>query len=197
VVWNYEPLYNTFQDEAGGASVPYLYTVMNRGQLALPLGNIPWTRANAQATGAMPQKLSKKITVSYVPNWCSPGLQATITGGAGYTMGSRVNYGWLNSQGTVTRDPANHVPNYAPTGSLPIAPDDGGAALFPLPIAYSSVNYNGHMNVIDQEVPGAEETPTCRLTCTVHWLFKGAAFNSAFASAVPTPPGGDTGSHSN
>jgi len=185
VVWNYEPLYNTFQDAAGNASVPYLYTVMNRAQLALPLGAVPWTRANAQATGSMPQKLSKKIVVAYVPNWCSPGLQATITGGAGYTMGSRINYGWLTSQGTVSRDASGNIPNYAPTGAKPITPDDGGVGLFPLPIAYSSVNYNGHMNYIDQEVPGAEETPTCRLTCTVHWLFKGAAFNGAFASAVP------------
>jgi hypothetical protein len=193
VVWTYEPLYNTFQDAAGSASVPYLYTVMNRSQLELPLSAIPWTRANAQATGALPQKLSKKITVGYKPNWCSPGLQATITGGSGYTMGSRVNYGWLTSQGTVTRTANNYIPNYAPTGNKPIAPDDGGVALFPLPIAFSSVNYNGHMNYIDQEVPGEAVTPTCRLTCTVHWLFKGAAFNGAFASAAPPPPGGPTG----
>jgi len=196
VVWNYEPLYNTFQDTAGGASVPYLYTVMNRQQQKVPQNPlIPWDRRNIQATGAMPQKLSKKISVSYRPNWCSPGLSAILVGSnpQQYSLGLKTQYDWLATSGTVIRattagGASNLVPDFNPVAIQPITQEDGfPTQLVPVAVATSSVNYNGHLNYIDQEVPGAEETPTCRLTCTVHWIFKGAAFNQSFVSSAPQP----------
>ena len=195
VIWSYEPLYNTFQDEAGGASVPYLYTVMNRQQTTVPVVSvIPWSRANIQATGARPQKLSKKITISYRPNWCSPGLNAMSAGTSPvlYSLGLKTQYDWLASAATLGRTSNNLVPNYQANGYRPVQQDDGWTGgppgLSPELIATNSVNYNGHLNYIDQEVAGATETPTCRLTCTVHWIFKGAAFNQQFQSALPPQP---------
>ena len=75
VTYSYEPLFNTFQEQWGGAtsySKPYMYALMNRVQ-----NNSPVSLANLQACGAKPQALISKRVISYKPNWCSPGLLAT------------------------------------------------------------------------------------------------------------------------
>jgi len=189
VTWNYEPLYNTFQDAAGGASVPYLYTYMNRGQL-----NIVNTLLEIQACGARPRKLVSRTQISYTPSWCSPGLTALSSDGtnllSAVSMGLRSQYEWLCTAGTEVREVAPGVvtvpSNAAPIPAI-ITPEE-----FQLPNtgagsnATNSVLYNGHVNFIDQEVPGAEATPTCRVTATVVWLFKGALFNGVKSIQAPT-----------
>jgi len=199
VTWNYEPLYNTFQDEAGGASVPYLYTYMNRGQL-----NIVNTLLQVQACGARPRKLVSRTQISYTPSWCSPGLTA-FTGDATaitsvVSMGLKSQYDWLCTSGTEVRNVVPLPPPF-PAGliTIPSIADPSPAIITPEELVAvppitnagsasnftNSVLYNGHVNFIDQEVPGAEATPTCRLTATVVWLFKGALFNGVKTVVAP------------
>lgn len=198
VTWNYEPLYNTFQDTAGATSVPYLYTLMNRGQIntipAPGLGNI-------QACGARPVKLVSRTSISYKPNWCSPGLLSVIKPdgsesgpiSAVIQQGVKQNYDWLSCSGQEVRavDAGGQVvvPSLANVlsaqiGSPVVTPAPPALTLF-APNANNNVVYNGHINFIDQEFD-ANSAPCCRLTATVVWQFKGALFNQVLQTPVPT-----------
>lgn len=193
VIWNYEPLYNTFQDTAGASSAPYLYTVMNRGQVnqTLPAPGLK----NIQACGARPVKLVSKTTIAYKPNWCSPGLLSLriVDSTGGYNrvvqQGLKQQYSWLSCSGQEVRA-SGFVPDLAPVIQGVIAPDDevtpAGMTDVQVPTVNNSVVYNGHINYIDQLVD-ANTAPVCRLTATVEWHFKGALFNQEFPAAPPPP----------
>jgi len=199
VSWNYEPLYNTFQDTAAASSVPYLYTLMNRGQLN-PF-TVP-TLKTLQACGARPVKLTSKTTIAYRPNWCSPGLLAVLKPdgtepgpiSSVIQQGVKQQYDWLATSGQEVRSingTTVEVPNNAAPITVPLDGTDGSLVVPPPAnviaglTALNNVIYNGHFNIIDQQVD-ANPAPCARLTCTVVWLFKGAQFNQTFAS--PTPP---------
>lgn len=196
VVWNYEPLYNTFQDTTGSSSAPYLYTVMNRGQISI--SPIP-TLGNILATGARPKKLVGKTTISYKPNWCSPGMSSILLNGSGgnpvalFQQGVKQQYGWLASSGTEVRSlqgsgAPGGVPALAYVQQGIIQPNDftpnpPGTFLDPINIT-NSVVYNGHLQHIDQQIDN-NSAPVCRLTATVEWHFKGALFNQPLLAAQP------------
>lgn len=199
VSWNYEPLFNTFQDTAGSSSTPYLYTLMNRGQT----NNFPVPGlGNLQACGARPVKLVAKTTIAYKPNWCSPGLisilkvqpatEASPVIGV-IQQGVKQQYSWLACSGTEVRavnaGGGIDVPPMATVLQNVINPTDlfaPPATVFQAnsPNATNSVVYNGHYNFIDQQVD-SNSLPACRLTATVEWHFKGALFNQPLATPTP------------
>lgn len=166
VVWTYEPLYNTYQDTVGGLSKPYVYVAMNRRQRSLTNN----TLQNVQAMGARGVPLTSKRIVTYRPNWVSPGLTALSPGAtpSAYTQGTRAQYSWLmSSPGTSQMLPSSLLTPYSPY----VAPN------------YAA--YNGHLVYADQAVAeGTGHPRVARVTCTVHWRFKGAVFD-----ATQTPSG--------
>ena len=181
VVWTYEPLFNTFQDGLT-YSKPYLYTVMNRQQEPLAAA-----RNNFLAAGARPEALVSKKVVTYVPNWCSPGLGAYAGNlslgqvNALYNTGLQKQYGWLatNPIALTTQDNANDII------MNPLNDTTGGTGLNT--IITNNVSYNGHYLFIDQAVNGTPSVPVMRVTCQVTWMFKGAKSNYRAPSAVDAP----------
>lgn len=167
VVWTYEPLYNTFQDSVGGITKPYLYVAMNRIQR--PNTNV--TREVLQAQGAQPQAFTGKKVISYVPNWCSPGLTAIATAPNMNTslQGLKAQYSWL----------ASNFGNFLYSGDTRPA----GYPTIPSPNHSQFALYNGHFALADMTIAGADQPLVARVTCTVHWVFKGARFDDA-----PAPP---------
>lgn len=171
VIWTYEPLYNTFQDSAGGISKPYLYMVMNRRQRTMTNE----TLSNIQAMGAQPLTLTSRKEISYRPNWTSPGLTfhaANTQPSNTYTQGAKVQYAWLQTQ---------------PGLPSPISgqPSGGNAAPYGDYMMGASALYNGHIAYVEQAV-APTLTRVAKLTCTVHWKFKGAVFDQAPTTA-PVP----------
>ena len=165
VVWTYEPLYNTYQDNVGGISKPYVYVSMNRRQRIM---NFP-TLSNVQAMGARGVPLTSKRVVSYRPNWISPGLTTFTPGGTNtFTQGTRPQYSWLMSS----------------PGTGQVLPSDPATPFSPY-VAPNSALYNGHIVYADQavaEAPG--HLRVARVTCTVHWRFKGAVFDIGTSTAA-------------
>jgi len=161
VTWTYEPQYNTFQETTGASiSKPYLYIAMNRTQITLFNADLQ----NLQAMGAKPLTFTSKKSITYRPNWCSPGLTPIVNQVAysPITQGAKTQYGWLftpNSSGPLTIDPntvgTTQHNNYA--------------------------LYNGHFTFIDQSQAPTPAT-VARLTATVVWEFKGARFDKSHAS---------------
>jgi len=168
VTYTYEPLYNTFQQGSAG-SKPYIYLQMNRTQLQFTNG-----LAELQASGARPKPFTSLTKVSYVPNWCSPGLvvQDGDNPAQGVAqLGLQKQYAWLATPQTDTgsadtandiRDQAANTSNQYPTNNSVIS---------------NKVLYNGHVVHIDQQPVTTPPTPIGRLTIQVHWEFKGAHFS--------------------
>jgi len=173
VEWSFEPLYNTFQEGNSGpsAGLPYLYTVMNRTQskTSMLLGDF-------QACGSKPIKFAKKITKSFVPNWCSPGLmcyaQNTGTGSVNqgiYTNGLKEERGWLMGPEQLAQSPNGQLSNLQTSDNQLV----NGLSPQPLivPMNTNQVVYNGLNAIIEQANAPAGST-VCKITCTVHWIFK-------------------------
>jgi len=189
VEWTIEPLYNTFQDGTTGGEVtlPYMYMTMNRTQDVLSLG-----LADLQGMGAKPKKLVAKTVIKYKPNWCSPGLQQLARfvdpqSPSGYTLaevdsaGLRAEYAWLqcpNKDNQIDNSPQFSVPILPPSTSYP-----PGLSVVQAAILTNQVVYNGHTLYVDQKVPTGVLQPVARVTCTVHWCFKGPHF------LAPAQPG--------
>jgi len=173
VEWTIEPLYNTFQDGTTGAevTVPYIYMVMNRTQDQTGLA-----LADIQAMGSKPQKLVGKKTISYVPNWCSPGLNTYANQAVGNVnalvrftnMGLKAQYSYIACPPTDLPANAQNTPLYIVPSAPPGFGQDGMNA-----VNANQCVYNGHTIWIDQEVPTGTLQPVARVTCTVHWSFKG------------------------
>lgn len=175
VTYTYTPLYNTFQNEVGATiSKPQLYFKMNRSQDALPvnLGSI-------QACGAKPQQFTSNKTISYVPNWCSPGLIAenrnTVTGDIFeiFQMGLQAQTAWLPTSGTKNYENGDLITPVTAPGLINL----GVRNTYVWP---SRVLYNGHVDYIYQE---NSTEPVYSLVITVKWMFKQPNFEP-----FTTPP---------
>jgi len=187
VTWNMEALYNTFQEANGGTGItqPYLYTTMNRTQDTT--GQVV---ADLQAMGAKPIKFTGKHSISYRPNWCSPGLSVlTYTGGTGLppvntnSQGLKSQYGYLACP---TNNPGHgNTSAYTPANSQ--APPSGGFIL-PNAINTNQVIYNGHTIFVDQLVPPSAPLTVARVTCTVEWHFKDPHYTNAPRETVNAQP---------
>jgi len=181
VEWTIEPLYNTFQDGTSGSeiTIPYLFMTMNRTQDKVGL-----YFADYQAMGCKPQKLNSTKTIKYRPNWCSPGLQqmAYVADDASGnptgrklveidSAGLRTNYEWLecpNYDPEINNNPTFNIPLIAPSTDYP-----PGISVIPSANISNQVVYNGHNLWVDQLVTTGVLQAVARVTCTVHWSFKG------------------------
>lgn len=185
VIWSHDPLYNTFQDGVNAASKPYMYTAMNRTQLAQSGLNMS-SLAQFQCAGARPVTFVGQKKISYKPNWCSPGLLQIRTNANGsqdfVQSGLQCQYGWLATQNVLTSANLVKADGVAPdSGDRPvgvnnITPGSGLTNYVPQYVLNNNVVYNGHITYIDQKYTGGETSvdPVARLTCTVVWEFKGA-----------------------
>jgi len=173
VEWSLEPLFNTFTDDGTPQSVPYVYMTMNRTQDAVSINLL-----DLQAMGCKPQKLTSKKTLAYRPNWCSPGLTSYFKDTNSYIreinqQGLKPQYAWLSCPNT-----NDAVSPFVRADSTPVEPQfnfpltDDMAKVLP-----SQVVYNGHNIYIDQALASA--LPVARLTCTVHWEFKGPHYTAS------------------
>lgn len=186
VVWQYEPLFNVFGEAAGATTKPYVYTQMNRGQNVLVA-----SLANIQAVGARPVPFIKKFEMKYTPNWCTPGLVSyiTTTGQTGATsvinQGVQPCYKWLNTPDTYRTNVSGPgfwngvVPTQAKDNEVrnlndSVQINNNNSSSF-IQSMENNVMYNGH-NIWFEQFGAIENVPIARVTCTVHWLFKGAKF---------------------
>jgi len=175
VQWTLEPLFNTFTDDGTPQTVPYMYMTMNRTQDAVGLNLL-----DLQAMGCRPQKLTSKKTLTYKPNWCSPGLLTYSRDENAYIRelrqnGLKAQYAWLNCPNT-----NEAISPYIQAETTPI--EDQYNPLLPdqVKVLPAQVVYNGHNIYIDQAL--ASQLPVARLICTVHWEFKGPHYTASPAT---------------
>ena len=170
VTWTIEPQFNTYQSGAAAATVPYLYTVMNRTQDSSFLG-----LSDLLTQGAKPRKLIGQSKVSYKPNWCSPGLlvqNVVPSSGFGgmldnvFIQGLKPEYGWLQSPNLFNASTA------VPATIRPYLVTTAGQANTEVLNQPGTTYFNGHQFFIDQQVPGGVLVPAYKITCQVHWAFK-------------------------
>lgn len=181
VVWNIEPNYNTYQAAVNGAAIPYLYTLMNRtgDQTALNINDY-------LACGMKPKKFTSKLTKSYVPNWCSPGLityqvnpnPPSLLGSVSsiFQMGSKAERGWIVAPDTFQDLTSNVASQLTQSARL------GGSANSGNNIAATSpalCTYYGHNMFFEQRYPIANNQYVARVTATVHWVFKDPKYTTA------------------
>lgn len=175
VEWTLEPFFNTFTDDGSPQSVPYLYQTMNRTQ-----DNVGLNLQDLQAMGAKPQKLVSKKVLTYKPNWCVPGMltydqtAGTLAINRLYSNGLKATYDWLPCPDV---DPG--------AGKTAVVMDPTQATLVPLvpnslDVITNQVVYNGHVLWLDQALTSSP-IPVARMTCTVHWEFKGPHCTYAIA----------------
>ena len=175
VIWIYEPLFNTFQDTAGGAGKPYIVTAMNRQQEQLALGY-----RNLISAGGRPTPLAAVKKITYKPNWCSPGVSyytgnfSTGDISALQSTGLQKQFDWIATPATTPIGAFN--PGSGDNTQSVINDTTGTGQSFPMNL--NNVTYNGHVSHIFQD--GALNSPICRVTCQVHWVFKGAKNNYNF-----------------
>lgn len=191
VKYTYTPLFNVFDDGAGQASKPYMYTMMNRSQQSFTTGT---HLSDFQAAGARPLALTTTKEISYKPNWCqiaNTAIRTTPSVGQDFaTVGYTPNYGWLATpisavivpSNTGTTDTGTYLlENPAPGGSPPGAP-----YILPFNLR-NNVIYNGHLTFMDQTYVGAAPSNAiAKVTCQVTWVFKGAK------NSLPWQPPGVT-----
>lgn len=185
VKWEYQPLYNTFQQGNSTAVVskPQFYFLMNRDQ------NPQWSVLspgaalfNMQTCGADPVSFTNNKEIIYKPNWCSPGINAltfspvqSTTPGIAVdvvtnviSLGLKKQFSWLP---TPDIDAYDYPSQYNPT----TAPSSSTATMNTGPIANAGVVYNGH-NVYIEQI-NEPNVPVCKVLCTVEWQFKGPKNN--------------------
>ena len=175
VEWTLEPFFNTFTDDGTPQSVPYLYQTMNRTQ-----DNVALNLQDFQAMGAKPQKLTSKKVLAYKPNWCVPGMltyeqtPGTLAINRLYSNGLKAVYDWLACPDA---DPgaakSAEVLDPIQATLVPLVPQS-------LDVITNQVVYSGHTLWLDQALPGS--VPVARMTCTVHWEFKGPHCTYAIAA---------------
>lgn len=181
VTWTYEPMYNTYPTSvnAGAPGIPYLYLTMNRSQDSQLQGLT--SPSNLLAQGAKPKKLAKVITVSYTPNWNSPGLIGqNVSNGNVINVtqcGAKVEYGWIPAPNVATPFSSNRAQGIIPQMNLPnfnISGDSisgpGGIGNNAATLVTNGVTYMGHYIFIEQL--NRPSNTLCKVTCTVDWVFK-------------------------
>lgn len=163
VKYEYQPLYNTFQEGAAVAPAkPNLYIFMNRNQETRNM-----SLARLLEAGCRPISLVGNKTIQYKPNWCSPGMLTTVSSPTGITgiasQGLHVEYGkvqsFVQNQATDSLQGVQTNSTTLPTSVANIA---------------NVVLYNGHAFYVEQE-GSAPGLPVCRLNVTVSWEFMGAS----------------------
>jgi len=174
--YTYQPLYNTFQEGSGATvSKPQIYFAMNRCQDATAQ-----SYNDIIAMGSRPQQFTRNKIISYVPNWCSPGLSTWVKDGSTGLVaqisqtGLKAQTDWLvcpiaNSYHDNTGlqpfvDKWDQTPTSPPIPSPPI-----GQPQLPNYIHPANVVYNGHDDFVFQE---NTTNPVYMLTLTVEWHFK-------------------------
>lgn len=164
IVYDYDPLSNTFQDEVAGVSptIPYMYYNMNRDGSSNGDQNL----ADFLAAGARPIKFTKKIVIAYKPN-LSQLINAVDNGSPGnlnvYSLGSTPIYDkWLSTDGLQDVD-----------GIGLTEPVENAVLPNPLVITQSVPQppYYGHNVFFVQDETGAATT-VARKSITVIWEFK-------------------------
>lgn len=186
VVWEYSPLYNTFQESSTGSSgvtVPIFYSYMNRtGNMTAP--TVPeQQREWIQSTGARPKQFTKKIVIKYKPNWLSSGLltyanaEGTENVNRLISMGSKAEFGWVpcpdHIPQAVTEDGAYalEVPHQAYKPDTVPGDLSGLSGINPVGVSTNGINYQGHYTFIRQAVQGST-IAVAELRMTVKWEFK-------------------------
>jgi len=186
VVYEYTPLYNTFQESTTGSSgvtVPLFFSYMNRtGDILAPsatANQLPWLLS----TGTRARIFNKKIVIKYKPNWLSSGLltYANATDSENVnrliSMGAKAEFGWVPCPTSVPQAVtdagayATQAPHqaYAPD-SVPA--DLGGlTGVKPVGVSTNGINYQGHYTYIRQAVQGST-VAVAELKITVKWEFK-------------------------
>lgn len=177
VTWTYTPFSNVFQQFSGttapDVSIPYLYTVMNRTQDAYPLGIIKSSqRQSMEAMGCKPRTFTKKIVMSYRPNWCQAGAPLiTLTG----TPPNNAVTSLQNTQSTPSYKKVACT-NYSVSGGpliTPVVPDpntvSGSVGVYPVVFGDLCV-WGGHLDYIYQANTIADEL-LYNVECTVDWEF--------------------------
>ncbi|UAU47018.1 Cap [Chicken proventriculitis-associated circular virus 24] len=179
VSYSLEPMFNVYQAGGTGTSaIPYVYTRMNRtgDQTQLNINDL-------LAMGCRPKKLTTLKKIAYKPNWCSPGLisyqvaQASGFGGVVTTItqnGLKPEYGWLASPTDVQLVGNTTGNNFIPSVNFNGATNLGNTLA---KVATASPVYNGHHMIIEQ-LNGSALT-MCKVTCTVHWVFKDPKYTLA------------------
>jgi hypothetical protein len=190
VTWTMEPQFNVYQSGGTGPALPFIYTRMNR------TGDLTVLNVNdLLAMGAKPKKFTSNVKLSYVPNWCSPGLitqavvavPGSILGAINnvFMNGLRPQKGWLATPDdvqlradTAVRQFQSQVNNQGANnnGNTPSSVPGSGAA----PVTAATVAYQGHDMYIEQI-----RSPTvvsCKVSCTVEWVFKDPKFTVAGAA---------------
>jgi len=170
--WTYTPLYNTFQEGAtlGTVSKPQMYFQMNRTQESMN----GLAHSDFLGMGSKPSAFTSNKVISYVPNWCSPGLVAIRRDETGVivavrNVGLRANTGWLESPEI---DPYNAAPQTQPLTSGNQILSDGTVNAA---VLAANVQYNGHVDYCYQERAVAA---VYTLVLTVTWLFKQPLLNA-------------------
>jgi len=171
VTWTIEPQFNTYQSSASGATVPYLYQIMNR---TADFSYI--TLSDMLTQGARPVKLTATKKLSYRPNWCSPGLlvqNVTQSPGFGgvlnnvFVQGLKAEYGWLQAPNLLGPGPGGAL-----GGITPIVALDGTNGNTAVKNQASYTYYQGHQLYVDQVVGPSAPVSLYKVTCQVHWSFK-------------------------
>jgi hypothetical protein len=193
VIWTYEPKFNTFQQSATGDTIgmPYLYIAMNRTQ-----DNNIATLEDIQAQGSRPMKFSSKKVISYVPNWCSPGLmllnnnQVSVPGGGTAVtavanlavQGLKAEYGFQQcpNNATIAANANAIVPTEGgEQGAIP-----GGSNQTMIGNYAANTVYNGH-DVWIQQDNALNNVTVCKVSITVIWEFKGASYVNVPSEEAP------------
>lgn len=187
VEYSYEPLYNFFREDptVPQPTTPYFYSIMNRTQDKLTA-----QLADIQAMGAKPTKFVSKIVKKYKPNWCSAGLlsgaplQGNVLQSGLYMNGMKEEWGWLACP---TQQTLTNIGQF----TTPLLPDNaalnGMTQVTALPVNTNQVVYNGHDIYIEQAnaITGAV---ICKVSVTVHWMFKDPASSSGVSQPTPIFP---------
>lgn len=164
VVWEYTPLYNTFQEVTSGgagATVPLFFSYMNRtGNYSAVPPTIQEQLEWILSTGTRPRTFNKKITIKYRPNWLSSGLLTASSNTNGVqglvSMGAKAEFGWVPCPDQIPiavadRSLGLYVPSqvYRPDT---VQADVSGALPDPVDVSTNGVNYQGHYTYIRQAV---------------------------------------------
>jgi len=170
VTWTLEPQYNVYQGGVNAATVPYVYTIMNRTQDSNPM-----TLSDFLSQGAKPYKLTAAKRLAYRPNWCSPGLlvQNVVPligqfGGAlnnVFMTGLKAQYDW-------TQAPDNLPASQQAPGQVVPIQSLLTPANTPVNTIPGATQFNGHQYYLEQQIPPTSSGSLFKITCTVQWAFK-------------------------
>lgn len=191
VEFEYTPYYNVFTQGSSNQDLPQLFSIMDRSQNS---GTPPpqYALTYMESMGAKARQFTKKIKISYKPNWCSSGLLLNTVDGGGHqvsaikSMGLTPQYGWLASPAIIDTFPNGKA--YPPGAGIvgnnqDMIPDwnattpgfensqPNGSPFVTTSVSTNSVLYNGHILYLHQDNPSATAY-IGQVRMTVKWEFK-------------------------